>query len=157
MYKSCVYVLLYHSSKVTSFRCHETMVVAEVESKETVYWGVLNDNTEVKSPKCVPSGKHPRDMFGLTSHPATGGVVYIGRSWASCKIRNIAGAHGQGMPGTLCPPPRFSYPDMHHGTCVTRLALKLVTEKAFPAFPVHAQPAILLVWLEAPELYSITG
>ena len=66
---------------MTSFRCHETMVIAEVESKEIVFWGVLNEKTEIKSPQCVPSGKHPRDMFGLTPHPATGGVVYIGKHW----------------------------------------------------------------------------
>ena len=28
-------------------------------------------------------------------------------------------AHAPGMPGTFTPPPRFSDPDMHHGTCVT--------------------------------------
>ena len=27
-------------------------------------------------------------------------------------------AHAPGMPGTVCPPPRVSNPDMHHGTCV---------------------------------------
>ena len=26
-----------------------------------------------------------------------------------------------GMPGTFYPPPRFSDPDMHHGTCVTHV------------------------------------
>ena len=30
-------------------------------------------------------------------------------------------AHALGMPGTLTPPPRFSDPDMHHGTCVTHV------------------------------------
>ena len=28
-------------------------------------------------------------------------------------------ARAPGMPGTFSPPPRVSYPDMHHGTCVT--------------------------------------
>ena len=27
-------------------------------------------------------------------------------------------AHAPGMPGTFCPPPRVSDPDIHHGTCV---------------------------------------
>ena len=27
-------------------------------------------------------------------------------------------AHAPGMPGTFSPPPRVSYPDLHHGTCV---------------------------------------
>ena len=30
-------------------------------------------------------------------------------------------AHALGMPGTLTPPPRFSDPDLHHGTCVTHV------------------------------------
>ena len=30
-------------------------------------------------------------------------------------------AHAPGMPGTFSPPPRFSDPDMHHGTCVTHV------------------------------------
>ena len=30
-------------------------------------------------------------------------------------------AHAPGMPGTFSPPPQFSYPDMHHGTCVTHM------------------------------------
>ena len=39
------------------------------------------------------------------------------------------------MPGTFSQPPRVSDPDMHHGM--------------FPAFPAHAQPAILRIWQEA--------
>ena len=42
-------------------------------------------------------------------------------SWASCQIRKIAGAHAPGMPGTFSPSPQVSYPDMHHGTCVTHV------------------------------------
>ena len=30
-------------------------------------------------------------------------------------------AHAPGMPGTFYTPPRFSDPDMHHGTCVTHV------------------------------------
>ena len=30
-------------------------------------------------------------------------------------------AHAPGMSGTFSPPPRVSDPDMHHGTCVTRV------------------------------------
>ena len=29
--------------------------------------------------------------------------------------------HAPGMPGTFSPPPRVSYPDMHHGTCVVHV------------------------------------
>ena len=65
------------------------------------------------------------------------------------------------MPGKFSPPPRFSDPDMHHGTCVTHvpwcMSGSLTSSflwsrprgKTFPAFPAHAQPAILRIWQEA--------
>ena len=46
-------------------------------------------------------------------------------------------------------------PGMHHGTCVTHVpwcisgSLTRGFGKTFPAFPAHAQPAILLIWQEA--------
>ena len=70
-------------------------------------------------------------------------------------------AHAPGMPGKFSPPPRFSDPDMHHGTCVTHvpwcMSGTLTSSflwsrprgKTFPAFPAHAQPAILRIWQEA--------
>ena len=93
------------------------------------------------------------------------GLVWFGLSlcftqcqWASCQIRKIAGAHAPGMPGTFSPYPQVSDPDMHHGTCVTHVPWcmpgSLISGflwnrrrgKTFPAFPAHAQPAILLIW-----------
>ena len=67
----------------------------------------------------------------------------------------------QGMPGTFSPPPQVSDPDMHHGTCGharalmhagianLRFPLKAVAGETLPAFPAHAQPAILRIWQEA--------
>ena len=47
--------------------------------------------------------------------------IYI-MSWASYQIRKIAGcANAPGMPGTFSPPPQFSNPDIHHGTCITHM------------------------------------
>ena len=78
--------------------------------------------------------------------------------WASCQIRKIAGAHAPGMPGTFSPSPQVSDPDMHHGTCVTHVPCCMPGSlingfiwnrrrgKTFPAFPAHAQPAILCIW-----------
>ena len=78
--------------------------------------------------------------------------------WASCQIRKIAGAHAPGMPGTFSPSPQVSDPDMHHGTCVTHVPWCMPGSltsgflwnrrrgKMFPAFPAHAQPAILRIW-----------
>ena len=79
-------------------------------------------------------------------------------AWASCQIRKIAGAHAPGMPGTFSPSPPVSDPDMHHGTCVTHVPWCMPGSltsgflwnrrrgKTFPAFPAHAQPAILRIW-----------
>ena len=81
--------------------------------------------------------------------------------WASCQIHKIAGAHAPGMPGTFSPPPQVSDPDMHHGTCVTHVPWCMPGSltssflwnrrrgKTFPAFPAHAQPAILRICQEA--------
>ena len=78
--------------------------------------------------------------------------------WASCQIRKIAGAHAPGMPGTFSLSPHVSDPDMHHGTCVTHVPWCMPGSltsgflwnrrqgKTFPAFPAHAQPAILRIW-----------
>ena len=59
------------------------------------------------------------------------------------------------------PPPLVSDPDMHHDTCVTHVPWCIPGSltscflwsrwrgKTFPAFPAHAQPAILRIWQEA--------
>ena len=78
--------------------------------------------------------------------------------WASCQMRKIASAHAPGMPGTFSPPPRVNDPDMHHGTCLTHVPWCMPGSltrgflwsrrrgKTLPAFPAHAQPAILRIW-----------
>ena len=78
--------------------------------------------------------------------------------WASCQIRKIAGAHAPGMPGMFSPSPQVSDPNMHHGTCVTHVPWCMPGSltsgflwnrrrgETFPAFPAHAQPAILRIW-----------
>ena len=50
--------------------------------------------------------------------------------------------------------PLVNDPGMHHGTCVTHVPWCLLGSltrgggKMFPAFPAHAQPAILRIWQE---------
>ena len=90
-------------------------------------------------------------------------------AWASCQIRKIACAHAPGMPGTFSPSPQVSDPDMHHGTCVTHVPWCMPGSltsgflwnrrrgEMFPAFPAHAQPAILRIWLEAHGTWSEIG
>ena len=38
------------------------------------------------------------------------------------RCENLRVAHAPGIPGTFSPPPRFSDPDMHYGTCVTHVS-----------------------------------
>ena len=104
-------------------------------------------------------------FFGLSSQelmlkcrPCNTMAPWMMSSWASCQIGKIAGAHAPVMPGTFSPPPRVSDPDMHHGTCVTHVPWCMPGSltsgfiwsrrwrKTFPAFPAHAQPAILRIW-----------
>ena len=89
-------------------------------------------------------------------------------SWASCRMRNIAGAHAPGMPWTFSPPPRVSDPDMYHGTCVTHVPWCMPGSltggflwsrprgKTFPAFPARTKPAILRIWQEVSCFYGIS-
>ena len=44
-------------------------------------------------------------------------ILYV--PWASCQIPKIVCRACAGNAGNVLPPPRFSDPDMHHGTCVT--------------------------------------
>ena len=79
------------------------------------------------------------------------------RYMASCQIRKIANAHAPGMLGMFSPSPQVSDPDMHHGTCVTHVPWCMPGSltsgflwnrrrgETFPAFPAHAQPAILRI------------
>ena len=60
-------------------------------------------------------------------------IIYISRKIIRCNHWSIAGygllaryvklrfAHAPGMPGTCSPPPWFSDPDIHYGTCVTHV------------------------------------
>ena len=103
---------------------------------------------------------HCEAIFLVINHTVTGIHCrnLCSLSWASCQISNIAGAHAPGMPGTLSPSPQVSDPDMHHGTCVTHVPWCMPESltcgflwnrqrgKTFPAFPAHAQPAILRIW-----------
>ena len=59
-------------------------------------------------------------LLTISAYPLTERWQTI-RTWASCQIRKIAGAHAPGMPGTFSPSPQVSDPDMHPGTCVTHV------------------------------------
>ena len=81
--------------------------------------------------------------------------------WASCQIGKIVGCACAGNAGNVFPATDFkrktlvSDPNIHHGTCVTHVpwcmsgSLTTVAGKTFPAFPGHAQPAILRIWQDA--------
>ena len=81
--------------------------------------------------------------------------------WASCQIRKIAGCACAGNAGNVFPGTvglrsrhaswhvRDARAVMHVGIANWRFPLKSVAGNTFPAFPVHAQPAILRIWWEA--------
>ena len=46
---------------------------------------------------------------------------YCGSNGPLVRYVKLWVAQEPGMPGTFFPPPRFSDPDMHHGTCVTHV------------------------------------
>ena len=91
------------------------------------------------------------------THPPSKNQTEEHNPWASCQIRKIAGAHAPGMSGSFSPPPEANDPDMHHGTCVTHVPWCMPGSltsgflwnrrrgKTFPAFPAHAQPAMLRI------------
>ena len=120
----------------------------------------------------VKSGGNPGDgriySDGYIGHPHGTMIMSwhwnsfcITGPWASCQIRKIASCACAGNAGNIPPRRRFqrkplvSDPGMHHGTCDTHVLdacrdrLPAVAGKTFPAFPAHAQPAILRIWKEA--------
>ena len=65
--------------------------------------------------------KHACDTCRLNS-TETDYMAINALPWASlARYVKLRVAHAPGIPGTLSPPPRVSDPDMHHGTCVTRV------------------------------------
>ena len=55
----------------------------------------------------------------INIHPINCATVLL--QWPSCQIRKIVGCAGAGKAGNVSLPPRFSDPNMHHGTCVTHV------------------------------------
>ena len=59
--------------------------------------------------------------------------------------------------------PLVSDPGIHHSTCVTHvpwcMSGSLIWDggETFPAFPVHAQPSILRIWLEAHDMERLSA
>ena len=105
-------------------------------------------------------GTEPRSLKDKNVLPFNNLKTYTPQAWASYQIRKIAGCRSVGNAGTfprhqLLWKPLVSDPSMHHGTCVTRVPWYLSESLTrggggnVPAFPVHAQPANLLIWQEA--------
>ena len=84
--------------------------------------------------------------------------------WASCQICKIAGCACAGNAGNVFPTTvgwwsrhaswhvRDARAVMHAGIANWRFHLNSVVGKTFPAFPAHAQPAILGIWQEAHDM-----
>ena len=82
----------------------------------------------------------------------------ITHAWASYQTRKIAGCACAGNAGNVYPATDFKgNPQLAISTCITARASRTcrdacrdlwsaVAGKTFPAFPAHAQPAILRIW-----------
>ena len=62
----------------------------------------------------------------IKSDKTVGETIPVRQFWQTChgplaRYVKLRVAHPPGMPGTFSPPPQVSYPDMHHGTCVTHV------------------------------------
>ena len=69
---------------------------------------------------CERGPRHDRQQsFGKHNNDTTKNTP----EWPSCQIRKIAGCACAGIAWNVSPPPRFSDPDRHHGTCVTHVPL----------------------------------
>ena len=91
--------------------------------------------------------------------------IHSSSSRASYQIRKIAGCACAWDAGNvffrhrLHRKPLVSDPGMHHGTCAMHLlwcmsrSLYRGGGETSPAFPVHAQPAILRIWQEAHGIF----
>ena len=126
------------------------LTIAPVPAKQP-WWIWINTSCEFIMNDCITTTKQS------TTKPC---AYFLGYTvpWASCQIHKIAGAHAPRMPGTFSPSPQVSDPDMHHGTCVTHVPWCMPgsltsgflwnrwRKETFPAFPAHAQPAILRIW-----------
>ena len=83
-------------------------------------------------------------------------------SWVSYQIRKFAGCacvrNAVNIFPTTARKPLVSDPAMHHGRCITHVpwcmsgSLTRGGGETFPAFPVHAQPAIIRTWQAAHAL-----
>ena len=106
---------------------------------------------------CINGWVNNREAGDLRRHRAHYGVIVMLRNGPLARYGKLRTRMRRGMPGTFSPPPATSDPDMHHGMCVTHVpwcmpgSLTSVFHwsrwrgKTFPAFPAHAQPAILRI------------
>ena len=154
--------LLFHENASENIVCEKAAILSRGEMRRKYllhlfksieiqfkYLGIFNPRNRTNTSHiCIlPQANWRRKELNRTTRP-----------WASCQIRKIAGAHAPGMPGTFSPSPQVSDPDMHHGTCVTHVPWCMPGSltsgfiwnrrrgETFPAFPAHAQPAILRIW-----------
>ena len=66
------------SVRVTAFRCHEDVVIAETATREIFYWGEIAEGQVITRPQHLTGTRLPRDVFGLSQYPGTGDMVQIG-------------------------------------------------------------------------------
>ena len=140
------------ASQITSLTIVYSTVYSEADQRK--HWPLCGEFT---GDRWIPrtNGQY-RGKCLMTSSCAL--ICFVLDYGPLARYAKLWGAHAPGMPGTFSPSPQVSDPDMHHGTCVTHVPWCMPGSltsgflwnrrrgKTFPAFPAHAQPAILRIW-----------
>ena len=104
---------------------------------------------------CWPTGHHIKSLSAKKRPPSKWSIRHA--NVPLTRYANLLFAHAPGMPERflryrLERKLRASDPGTHHGTCVTQVPRCMSGSptggagKTFPAYPAHAQPAILRIW-----------
>ena len=65
-------------TRISSFRCSFSMVLALLDTGEALRWGKGSDGTMVIRPWQVKKSSFPREVFASGWDPDSGGTVYLG-------------------------------------------------------------------------------
>ena len=113
-----------HDAHVTSLHCHRTYLQSAspcMSSRELAKVMTFSSNASCAAHAVVETlliFSVDKTRHASTSSSSETGDLYHGPLTRYAKLRV---AHASGMSGTFNPPPRVNNPEMHHGTCVTRV------------------------------------
>ena len=111
-YSIAKYVLVVFAVQINDLELHITVSMYTFGDK-------IDSLVSLMETWCNCSGAvfPPGELTHCASMRLNAHLVTVTWPVTRCVILRVA--HAPGMPGTFSPPPRFSDPDMPHGTCVT--------------------------------------